>query len=226
MPRNHGEFSLENYGLILTQALDLGYKFQTFSEYLARPQKRVVLLRHDVDVSLEYAMEMADLEDSLKISSTYFVRLHSSFYNLLDHRNLERLRQLLDRRFEIALHQEVNRFTENIDQAAAILQREKALMEILMGQTVHGVSAHLPKWHTIRGSAALLAATGFNYSPSQETFNRGAVFVSDSNRRWKEYSLQGALGRSDKVLANIHPVWWVDKGADVAALKESLKAGF
>jgi hypothetical protein len=226
MSRNDGEFCLAHYRRILARALDLGYSFQTFSGYLARPQKRVVLLRHDVDVSLEYAIEMADLEDSLKISSTYFVRLHSSFYNPLEHRNMERLQQLLAQGFEIGLHHEVNRFSEDIQKATELLKKEKALLEILMGQTVHGVSAHLPKWHAIRGSAALLAATGFTYSPGQEIFNRDAVFVSDSNRRWKEYSLQEALGRSDKVLANIHPVWWVDRVTDVAALIESLKTGF
>lgn len=225
MSGNGREFNLGNYRRILARALELGYSFQTFSGYLEKPQEKVILLRHDVDVSLERAMEMAQLEEGLKILSTYFVRLHASFYNLLDHDNLKRLQELLVGGFEIGLHQEVNRCSEDIRVAVELLKREKALLETLLGQPLRGVSAHLPKRKALRGSAELLAATGFDYSPSQEIFNQGAIFISDSNRQWKEFSFQEALGRSDKILANIHPVWWVGKFADKNRLIDLLKEG-
>lgn len=50
------EFNLERYREILVKAIDKGFSFQTFSDYLARPASKVVLLRHDVDVSIEWAL--------------------------------------------------------------------------------------------------------------------------------------------------------------------------
>jgi len=225
MPGRDGEFSLAGYRRILARALELGYGFQTFADYLRAPRERVVLLRHDVDVSLAYALEMAELEASLHICSTFFVRLHASFYNLLEARNLERLRELAALGFEIGLHQEVSRFAEDRHKAMELLKKEKELLEFMVGRPIPGVSAHLPKWHALRGTAALLAAVGFTYAPGQEIFNRGAIFVSDSNRRWKGCSFLEALGRGDKILANIHPVWWVGAIADPAELIEALIAG-
>jgi len=54
MPQRDGYFTLPYYIRLLQHALALGYKFQTFSEYLEKTKDRVILLRHDVDVSLLY----------------------------------------------------------------------------------------------------------------------------------------------------------------------------
>src|SRR5207244_1537073 len=55
------------------------------------------LLRHDVDLSLEAALELAELEAELAAPATYFVMTESVFYNLASRageRALERLREL------------------------------------------------------------------------------------------------------------------------------------
>ena len=44
--------------------------------------KKSVILRHDVDNSLEKALAFAQYEQQFRVKSTYFVLLTSNFYNI------------------------------------------------------------------------------------------------------------------------------------------------
>ncbi len=46
--------------------------------------KRYLILRHDVDFSVDRALELAKIENNYGISSTYFFLLHSDFYNIFE----------------------------------------------------------------------------------------------------------------------------------------------
>lgn len=219
------QFSLDNYRRILSRALELEFVFQTFADYLEHPRKKVILLRHDVDVSLKYAMQLAEIEYRLGVTSTFFVRLYSDFYNPLKGADIGRLLELAEMEFEVGLHQELCKFTDHKPEALKRLTREKLLLETLLGRPLWGVSTHLPKRNTIPLTPEFLAETGFKYRPGGELFNKDAIFISDSNNRWKTFSFEEALERSDKILANIHPVWWVGKITDRASLIELLREG-
>lgn len=225
MNREIAPFSLAQYREILHRALASGFNFQTFSQYLTAPARKVVLLRHDVDLSLEYAMEMAYLENELGVKSTYFVRIHSTRYNLFDRFNFRYLQELLSLEFEIGVHQEVCNFTHNCEDSLELLKREKLIIESILGREVYGVATHIPKRNHYHLSSEIIDKIGFNYAPDFEIFNQDAVFISDSNKRWKKYTFNEALTISDKILANIHPVWWVGKVDDVEGLIAFLRDG-
>ncbi len=87
-------FSLEHYRDLLQAAREGGYRWATFGE---EPQAGDLILRHDVDLSLEAALRMAELEAELGARSTYFLMTQSVFYNLGSsegRRALNRLREL------------------------------------------------------------------------------------------------------------------------------------
>jgi len=87
-------FSLAHYRELLQAADDGGYRWGTFSE---EPRSGDLILRHDVDLSLEAALEMAELEASVGARATYFLMTQSVFYNLGSsegRRALNRLREL------------------------------------------------------------------------------------------------------------------------------------
>jgi hypothetical protein len=225
MNRGSASFSLAQYRRILQQALAAGFSFQTFSQYLTAPARKVILLRHDVDLSLEYAMEMARLENELGVKSTYFVRIHSTRYNLFDRFNFRFLQELLGLGFEIGVHQEVCNFTHNCEDSLELLKREKLIIETILGREVYGVATHIPKRNHHSLSPEVIDRIGFKYAPDFDVFNRDAVFISDSNKRWKKYTFDEALSISHKILANIHPVWWVGKVGDVEGLIAFLRDG-
>lgn len=87
-------FELDHYRELLEAARAGGYRFAFFDR---EPQPGDLLLRHDVDLSLEAAAEMAELEAELDVASTYFLMTRSIFYNLASpagERTLNRLREL------------------------------------------------------------------------------------------------------------------------------------
>ena len=87
-------FELRHYAELLEAARSGGYRFAFFDR---EPEAGEVLLRHDVDMSLDAALTMAELEAGAGIGATYFLMTRSEFYNL-DARSgesaLERLRGL------------------------------------------------------------------------------------------------------------------------------------
>ena len=87
-------FDLEHYRELLEAAQAGGYRFAFFE---GAPQPGTVLLRHDVDLSLDAALRMAELEAEAGAQATYFLMTGSVFYNLASHegeRALARLREL------------------------------------------------------------------------------------------------------------------------------------
>ena len=87
-------FDLGHYRELLRAARAGGYDFAFFDR---EPRAGDVLLRHDVDLSLDAAVRLAELEHEEGAASTYFLMTESVFYNLASHEGraaLERLREL------------------------------------------------------------------------------------------------------------------------------------
>jgi hypothetical protein len=72
-------FDVTHYRELLEAAQAGGYRFVPFDH---DPQPGDLLLRHDVDLSLDAALELARLEAELGVRATYFLMTRSVFYNL------------------------------------------------------------------------------------------------------------------------------------------------
>ena len=91
-------FDLRHYRELLDAARAGGYRFAGFDR---DPEPGDLLLRHDVDLSLEAALEVARLEHAAGATATYFLMTESVFYNLASkagERALEELRARPPRR--------------------------------------------------------------------------------------------------------------------------------
>ncbi len=73
------DFSLAHYRELLRAAREGGYRWAGFD---APPEPGVVILRHDVDLSLEAALAVAEVEAEEGAWSTWFLLTRSNFYNL------------------------------------------------------------------------------------------------------------------------------------------------
>ena len=72
-------FDLDHYRELLAAAELGSYRFADFSR---DPEPGDLILRHDVDLSLEAAVELAELEGDAGVRATYFLMTESVFYNL------------------------------------------------------------------------------------------------------------------------------------------------
>ncbi len=80
-------FSLEHYFEVLI-TLKKEFTIGAVGDYeKLRKSKKFLMLRHDVDFSLDYALRLAKEEIKNEIRSTYFILIHGEYYNPFDKKN-------------------------------------------------------------------------------------------------------------------------------------------
>ena len=94
-------FELEHYREILEAARAGGYRFAYFGN---DPERGDLFLRHDVDLSLEAALVMAEVEAELEAQATYLLMTESVFYNLASAEGVSAIARLRELGHAVGLH--------------------------------------------------------------------------------------------------------------------------
>jgi len=68
------DFTLKTYKNLLQKLLASGYFFQTLQDFIQRPEKKTVILRHDVDRKPGNALVIAKIEKNAGITASYYFR--------------------------------------------------------------------------------------------------------------------------------------------------------
>jgi len=134
------DFTLESYTRLL-QYLSEIYSIVPFCKI---PTKDVpyLILRHDIDISLPAALEMAKIERDLGIRSTYFVLFSGRFYNLLEGDNVNVLRQISQLGHEVGLHYHSSQYRSYSRSLERTLKIEVELLEHFLDKKVHSIARH------------------------------------------------------------------------------------
>jgi hypothetical protein len=180
-------FDLNHYGELLEAARSGGYEWASFDRH---PRTGDVFLRHDVDLSLEAALELARLEHELGARATYFLMTDSVFYNLDSHVGQHVQRQLRQWGHAVGLH--------------AVYPRAE-----LDGRFDRVIAWHNPDPEYM--SEPVLGAVNVMEAPY---FTPGH-YRSDSNQHWREGCPHEALARGELEWLQllVHPEIWVYPGA-------------
>jgi len=94
-------FDLEHYRELIEAAKAGGYRFAFFDR---DPDPGDLLLRHDVDLSLAAALDLAELEHELGAASTYFLMTKSVFYNLNSSEGERAIARMRELGHQVGLH--------------------------------------------------------------------------------------------------------------------------
>jgi len=109
---------------------------------------RTTILRHDVDIDVDAAMALADIEEGYGIRSTFFFLTGCDTYNVATASNRRHLRGLAERGFEVSLHFDPLLYSEQSDEnLVAAVEREAQWLADISGQPVRSVSIHNPSVH-------------------------------------------------------------------------------
>jgi hypothetical protein len=180
-------FSLEHYREILRAARAGGYRFATFAH---PPEQGDLLVRHDVDLSLEAAVEMAELEAAEGAVTTYLLMTRSVFYNLASREGETAIARLRALGHEVGLHAVYPRATldERFDPVVAWHNPDPEYMSA-----------------PIAGAVNVMEPPYFD--PAQ--------YRSDSNQRWRSGCPHQELraGAFPWLQLLVHPEIWVYPGA-------------
>ncbi|MGM0448923.1 MAG: hypothetical protein ACQERM_11860 [Methanobacteriota archaeon] len=177
------EFTYDWYRRFLRRLAAAGYEFRSFGDPLG---DRDVVLRHDVDLSLDAAVAMARIEADIGVESTYCVLLSSPLYNPLEGEHRRSLAELESLGHEVIPHVSTHAYwTEGeVPDAAAIEQRvdeEQAVLATVVSPS-ETVSFHRPPpWVLDR------EFEGFRNAYAPALFSE-IGYVADSNQRWREDS--------------------------------------
>ena len=170
-----------------------------------------MLLRHDVDISLELALELAELEHLNGFRATYFVLLDTEFYNALSSGNRQRIIDIHRMGHEVGLHFDASKFTEQ----AALETRvgeECGILEDIVGSPITIVAPHRPTPEFL-GRSGRICGRIHPYSPK---FFTDIQYVSDSLGGWtRDHPIENeafAIGANLQILT--HPYIWTTPQSD------------
>ena len=179
-------FDLGHYRELLDAATAGGYRFAAFDR---EPQEGDIFLRHDVDLSLEAALSLAQLEQERGARATYFLMTESVFYNLDSQLGRDTLARLRELGHAVGLHAVHPRaqFDERFDPVLA--------------------------WHNPDAEYVHDPVDGAVNVMQAPWFTRGK-YRSDSNQHWREGCPHEELrtGAFEWLQLLVHPEIWVYEG--------------
>jgi hypothetical protein len=177
---------MAHYRELIRSAERGDYRFAFFDD---DPREGDLLLRHDVDLSLEAAVEMARAEAELGAQATYFLMTGSIFYNLDSPVGRAAVATLRDLGHRVGLH--------------AVYPRAQ-----LDERFDHVVAWHNPDPEYMR------APIDGAVNVMEERYFDPATYRSDSNQHWRNGCPHEALaaGELPWLQLLVHPEIWVYDG--------------
>ena len=182
-------FDLTHYRELLEVARAGGYRFADFAD---TPLRGDLILRHDVDLSLDAALRLAELEAEEGASATYFLMTESVFYNLASSEGVAAIARLRELGHRVGLH--------------AVYPRA------VLDERFDPVIA----WHN-PDPEYMTAPVAGAINVMQEEYFDPPTYRSDSNQRWRFGCPHEELraGRFPWLQLLTHPEIWVYPGSSM-----------
>jgi hypothetical protein len=190
------DFSLGHYRELLQAAKAGGYRWAGFDR---PPAAGDLILRHDVDLSLDAALAVAEVEADEEAWSTWFLMTRSVFYNLASsegERAMARLRELGHRVAHHAVFPHVD-LDERFEPVVAWHNPDPEFMRAPLDGAVNVM---------------------------EPTFFDPDHYRSDSNQVWRHGCPHGPLARGEFEWLQLltHPEIWAFEGATMRETMESM----
>lgn len=208
------DFTYEAYETLLRELRKNGYSFEPFprAKELLRQQQRFVLMRHDVDFDLGRALKLAEIEENLGVSSTYFFIIRTGHYNIFSSEGTKQVSRILDLGHHLGLHFDCSSYPliTDVHSFNEACTKEVQMLEQWFGKPVSIVSYHRPDKIVLSGDPCLSYPIEHTY---MSLFTKEIVYLSDSRGEWKfGYPTKSQAFRQGKPLhILVHPIWWNER---------------
>ena len=180
-----------------------------------------VVLRHDIEFSVERAFAMSQIESELGVTATYFVQIANNAYNALSAQNIEMLQDMHRRGHEIGLHYHIGK-SKDPDFVWEEIREQCDLLEKITEIPIRSYSMHRPAVETkyyateIPGLLNAYAPAFFSFRETVDDSTKLDVkYIADSQHRWNYgYPDAETLKSNAKIQLLIHPDFWSENGLD------------
>lgn len=206
-------FTLHSYEALLDLAQMNGYAFLSFDDPQRFNDRAVCLLRHDIDVDLGAAVQLAEIEAKAGIKATYFLMLRSPVYNLFSRSNHRFVERLLVLGHYLGLHYDEGFQPAGDQPLGDLIYFEADILGRTFGVQVKSVSFHQPSPAFLERNLDL---PGLINTYNREDL-RGFTYLSDSNKSWVKGSPLSFFAHREplKIHLLIHPIWWNYRRSDL-----------
>ena len=203
------DFTLDHYREILARITST---HRTFSFGEAAPLgeallevERFVLMRHDVEFSLDAALTLARADHDAGVRSTFFVQIGSD-YNLFEADGAEAVESILDLGHDLGFHYDLALLERSGGDPVALASRAIELIESFFGTRIRAASPHMPM-----RSGRTLPIPGVVDAYDPLYFER-IKYLSDSTQVWREGVVTSLLERYDRIQLLTHEYHWTEEG--------------
>lgn len=203
--QHKSDFTTDQY----VELLRLAKKSYEFVGYGGcKPAGKYVFWRHDVDLSLNRAIRLAQLEHDEGVRATYFLNPHCEFYNLFEKGQTQIVKHILSLGHDVGLHFDAGVY--QIESEAALdklIVREKELLQDWFGVRANVFSFHNPNVFMLSCEKEEYGGLINCYS---KHFKTSVSYCSDSNGYWRFRRLRDVLeAATDSCLQVLtHPELW------------------
>lgn len=202
-------FTLKHYEEICNIIVKSQYKICFFNNCLS-DYRNILILRHDVDQSLEQSVKIAKIESKYNINSTFFIWLRSPFYNVFEKKYSDIIYEIINLGHQIGLHfdESAYKIEKEID-LNNYIEKETNILKRFFKMNIHAVSMHRPSKWILDNDIQLKKYINVYSKIYFEEFK----YISDSKRQWKEGCVCKKINTNkyNKLHILIHPFWWIEK---------------
>ncbi len=211
-------FSYDDYKEIIRIIKSTGH---ASSYKKAINQDEFIIMRHDVEYSVERAYELSKVEESMDFTSNYFFQWTNNSYNILSRRNMDMIKDMHERGQHIGLHYALNGLTD-MKQVRAQIQKELDILSEMFGFSVDTFSVHRPSQdvlaENVKIPGKLNAYQNEFFTFAEEVDENTPVdvkYMSDANHIWRYgYPDEQNIKGHKKVQILTHPFAWTKAGYD------------
>lgn len=175
-------------------------------------EKSVVIFRHDIDLCLEKALEMAKIESQANIQATYFFMLTTDHYNVFSKVSTDIINEIIGLKHDVGIHFDLAAYgpAESIARIWELILKEVEIFETWFDETVDVVSFHRPAPFMYDENSVFEIPILHTYLP---VFFSQMRYVADSRGVWRFGTPleQDEFRMRKPIQVLTHPIWWGDE---------------
>lgn len=187
----------------------------------AKGKDRFIIMRHDIEFSIDRAHALSLVESEENFHSTYFVQLTNNSYNALSRRNVAMLHDMAARGHQIGLHYHLNGQLDPVAVRDGVRDQLRIMSEML-GMNIDTYSFHRPVKEvyyydiSIPNTINAYSKDFFTYAENvTDDMKLEVKYIADSKHRWNYgYPDYETLMKYPKIQILIHPFSWTPHGYD------------
>jgi hypothetical protein len=218
----HNKFSYDEYKEIIS-LIQKHLPIVSFNDVIDNNLEKYCVIRHDVEYSIDRALQLAQLENELNIKSTYCIQLRNNIYNAISDKNIELVKQIKALGHEIALHQDPPAGFGDYRLKEYLLQDIKVLsmyynLPIKIFSYHRPKQEYLQKYFVVEDKINTNGNKFFHYFKGDgivKPEELGVTYLADSNHQWKWGDPKEVdFSKINKLQMNMHPYSWSKEGLD------------